>query len=335
MTQTPPVFVAHDASDLINSLPTLFGFRPHESIVAVATTGERRRFGFRLRVDMPEPEHVDLEATRIVGHLRANRAEGAILVAVTRRQEVALDLLDAIHAELDESGDIELIARVRADGERYWTDSLGSPTAGVAYETSDHHLAIVQAVAAGQQILPDRESLVDRFAAVTGERRRWLERATDEIVAEVVPVVTRTRPDQLVGAGLAVVEPILDRALAGRRISDADALRLAAWMSSVDVRDAVWGRINRETADDMLRVLTTVSCTVVPPFEPAVLSLTAFAAWLTGDGAQALIAVERALRADPGYSMARLVLEILEQGVSPAHWNDFVDGAHDRLSGNG
>jgi hypothetical protein len=335
MTQTPSLFVAHDASDLINSLPTLFGFRPDESIVAVATTGERRRFGFRLRADIPSPELVDAEATRIVGHLRANGAEGAILVAVTRRQEVALDLLDAIHAELDASGDIELIARVRADGERYWTDSLGSPAAGVAYETSDHHLAIVQAVAAGQQILPDRESLVDRFAAVTGERRRWLERATDEIVAEVVPRVARTRPDQVAAVGLAVVGPILDRALAGRRTSDADLVRLAVWVSSIEVRDAVWGRITRETADDVLRVLTVVSGSVVPPFEPAVLSLAAFAAWLTGDGAQALIAVERALRADPDYSMARLVLEILEQGVSPAHWSAFVDGGADRLSDDG
>jgi hypothetical protein len=335
MTQTPPLFVAHDASDLINSLPTLFGFRPDESIVAVATTGERRRFGFRLRVDIPAPEHVDLEASRIVGHLRRNGAEGAILVAVTRRQEVALDLLDAIHAELDESGDIELVVRVRADGERYWTDSLGSPAEGVAYQTSDHHLAIVQAVAAGQQILPDRASLVDRFAAVSGERRRWLERAAAEIMAEVVPVVARTRPDRVAEAGLAVVEPIVDRALAGRRVSDADLLRVAAWLSSIDVRDAVWGRITRETADDMLRVLTAVSTTVVPPFEPAVLSLAAFAAWLTGDGAQALIAVERALRADPGYSMARLVLDLLEQGVSPVHWTEFVDSAPDRLSDGG
>jgi hypothetical protein len=335
MTQTPPLFVAHDASDLINSLPTLFGFRPDESIVAVATTGERRRFGFRLRVDIPAPEHVDLEASRIVGHLRRNGAEGAILVAVTRRQEIALDLLDAIHAELDESGDIELVVRVRADGERYWTDSLGSPAEGVAYATSDHHLSIVQAVAAGQQILPDRASLVDRFAAVTGERRRWLERATAEIMAEVVPVVARTRPDRVAEAGLAVVEPIVDRALAGRRVSDADLLRVAAWSSSIDVRDAVWGRITRETADDMLRVLTAVSAAVVPPFEPAVLSLAAFAAWLTGDGAQALIAVERALRADPGYSMARLVLDLLEQGVSPVHWSEFVDGAPDRLSDEG
>jgi hypothetical protein len=335
MTQTPALFVAHDVPDLINALPTLFGFRPEESLVAVATTGPRRRFGFRLRVDVPAPEDVDLEARRVVSHLRRNGAEGAILIAVTRRQEVALDLLDAIHAELDASSDIELVVRARADGERYWTDAAGSPASGIVYETSDHHLSIVQAVAAGQQILPDRASLVERFAAVAGERRRWLGHATDAILAEIVPIVARTRPDQLAETGLAAVEPILDRAMAGRRTSDADLLRVAAWLSSVDVRDAVWARITRDNADDMLRVLTLVCGSVVPPFEPAVLSLTAFSAWLTGDGATALIAVERALRADPDYSMARTILEILEQGVSPVHWTDFVDGGPATASDDG
>jgi hypothetical protein len=75
-----------------------------------------------------------------------------------------------------------------------------------------------------------------------------------------------------------------------------------------------------DTADDMLRLLTLISRSVVPPCDSAVLSLAAFAAWLTGDGAQALIAVERALTADQEYSMARLILQMLEGGVSPSHW---------------
>lgn len=323
MTQTPSLFVAHDVPDLVNALPTLFGFHITESIVAVATTGPRRRFGFRLRQDIPEPEHVDIVAEQIVAHLRHQGAEGAIVIAVTRRQEIALDLLDAIHAEIDDADDIELIVRARADGSRYWTDEPGAPHEGLPYETSDHHLAIVQAVAAGQQILPDRESLVERFAAVTGERRRWLDNATSLIIDEVVPMVARTPPTELAQVGMAVVEPILGRALAHGRLLDGDALRIAAWVSSIGVRDAVWARIDRDNAAEMLRVLTLVSGIVVPPFEPAVLSLTSFAAWLTGDGAQALIAVERALRADPDYSMAHVLLQMLEGGVSPEHWRPF------------
>ncbi|MET1038228.1 MAG: DUF4192 family protein, partial [Aeromicrobium sp.] len=124
MTQTPPLFVAHDVPDLINSLPTLFGFRPTESVVAVATHGRRRRFGFRLRMDMPALQDVPEQARTVVDHLRHQGAEGAVVIALTTRQDVALDLLDEIHAELD---DIDMIVRARADGERYWTDEPGSP----------------------------------------------------------------------------------------------------------------------------------------------------------------------------------------------------------------
>jgi len=323
MTQTPSTFVAHDVPDLINALPTRFGFHLTESIVAIATNGPRRRLGFSLRMDMPQPEDVDAMATGVVAHLLNQGAEGAIVIALTQRQEVALDLLDAIHAQIDESDDLELVIRARADGQRYWTDEPGSSGHGRPYVSSGHHLSIVQAVAAGQQILPDRESLVERFAGVTGDRRRWLEQATDRILDEVVPMVARTAPGELAATGMAVVGPILDRALSGGRLLDADLLRVAAWVSCISVRDAVWSRIDHDNADDMLRVLTVVSGSVVPPFEPAVLSLTGFAAWLTGDGTQALIAIERALRADPGYSMARTFLDVLENGISPAHWTGF------------
>ncbi|NRQ50913.1 DUF4192 domain-containing protein [Aeromicrobium stalagmiti] len=320
MTTTPSVFTAHDVPDLINALPTLFGFRPDESLVAVATSGPRRRFGFRLRMDLPPPAEVDAAAATVVRHLLNQGAEGAIVIALTEQQDVALDLLDAVHGILDDTDGIELIVRARADGRRYWTDEPGSSPDGRPYETSDHHLSIVQAVAAGQQILPSREALAGRFRPVAGERRRWLEQTAAVVLDEVVPQVARTAPGGLAATGMAVVVPTLDRARAGLPVTDGDLLRLAAWVSTVSVRDEVWGLMNRENAAEMLGALTTVSASVVPPFEPAVLSLAAFAAWLVGDGAQALIAVERALKADPCYSMAGLILQILEGGISPDHW---------------
>ncbi|MBC7632856.1 DUF4192 domain-containing protein [Aeromicrobium sp.] len=321
MTDTRTVYTAHDVPDLIATLPTLFGFAPSESLVAIATHGERRRFGFRLRVDIPDDlSNIETLAAVVAGHLRRQGAEGAILVAVTQRQDVAELLLPAVEERFD---DIEGIVSIRADGSRYWTTDPGFPVAGIAYETSDHHIAVVHAIAAGQQILPDRQALVDRFGPVTGVRRTWLENATNAVLEGVVPLVANTEPGDLAAVGMRVVQPILDRGLAKERLTDDELVRFFVWASGVSVRDEIWAQIVRSNAERMLGLLTLISRNVVPPFEPAVLSLAAFAAWLTGDGAQALIAVERAMTADPDYSMAGLMLEMLEAGISPTCWTGF------------
>jgi hypothetical protein len=54
------------------------------------------------------------------------------------------------------------------------------------------------------------------------------------------------------------------------------------------------------------------------PYVPAPASLLAFTAWQSGDGALANIAIERALAADPGYSMALLLAEAVESGLPPS-----------------
>lgn len=321
-----PVFTAHDVPDLFNALPTLFGFRPAESVVAIATSGPRHRMGFRLRMDLPPHDHVDTAAEVIVGHLRRQGAEGVIALAVTENQEVAHDLLDAVEARL---GSIEPVVVARSDGQRYWVDVPGFPAEGVAYETSDHHLSIVQAVAAGQQVLPDREALVARFAPVAGERRRHMLAVTADARTHVLGVLGRHDQDAPIVAMRELVQ-MLEAAALGAAVTDRQAAELAVWVSAKNVRDAFCETITPDTAGAALALMTRVAQVVVPPFEPAVLALTAFAAWLTGDGAQALIAAERAHRADPRDAMAGLVLDLVESGTSPQQWRP---GDHLRRAG--
>src|SRR5260370_9284211 len=47
-------------------------------------------------------------------------------------------------------------------------------------------------------------------------------------------------------------------------------------------------------------------------------ALLAFTAWQAGDGALASVAIERALEADPDYSMALLVADALHAGLPPS-----------------
>ncbi len=49
-------------------------------------------------------------------------------------------------------------------------------------------------------------------------------------------------------------------------------------------------------------------------------TLLGFAAWLSGNGTLAWCGVERALDADPGYSMANLLTQLLAGAVPPSSW---------------
>lgn len=313
-----PVFTAHDIPDLFNAMPTLFGFRPVESIVAIATSGPRRRMGFRLRMDLPDAEHVDEAAAVVVGHLRRQGAEGVIALAITRRQDVAHDLLDAIEAGL---GAITPIVIARSDGRRYWVDVPGFPVEGIGYETSDHHVSIVQAVAAGQQVLPDREALVARFAPVSGECRERMEVLSQVALIRVLGDLGRHDEPSAVVA-LRELTPLWARVMAGEAVTEEDAATVSVWVNAITVRDAVWRLFTPDVAEAAFVLMSRVAQLVVPPYEPGVLALTAFAAWLTGDGAQALIAAERAHAVDPTYSMATVMLDLVRSGVGPQEWGD-------------
>lgn len=311
----PIVFTAHDVPDLLAAVPTFFGFTPTESLVAVATYGDRRRFGFRLRLDVPPLEAVPEAAEVVVGHLARQGPDGVVLLALSRDVDTAAALvratMDALPAE------IEPVVCAWADGERYWEPFPGFPADGLPYEASPHHRSIVAAIAAGQELLPDREALVARMSACEGTVRARMQAVTDRVVRERVGRLAQG----VLPAALAELDPLLaDVLTCDDRLTDEAVAVIAFWVSSIEVRDELWSRMDRESAHHWSRLLRDVSGRVVAPFEPSVLSLTAFASWLEGHGAQALIAAERAQAADPRYSMAELMLELVTSGLPPTAW---------------
>lgn len=322
MTDDVPVFTAHDIPDLINTLPTLFGFMPEDSIIAIATFGPRNRFGFRLRMDMPAPEHVGRAAAAIVAHLAHQGAEGAIVIAVTDRTEVAEQLVPQIERRL---GAIRPVVGVWADGTRYWTTFDDSDSEGHPYQTSDHHLAVVQAVAGGQEILPNRAALAAKLDPEPSPRREWLDLATATVIDQIVAALARSDDATMVDIGMTDVASALETGLARRRLTDDQALRLAVWATILPVRDALWALITPDNARDMVGLWCHVVRCAPPPLSAPSLCLAGFGSWLSGDGALALIAGERAIAVDPHYTLAGLLLKLLEGGVPPSAWRP-LDG---------
>lgn len=316
MTSTPPTYIAHDIPDLLDVLPALFGFTPRESFIAIATHGERIRIGFRLRMDLPAAEDIQLAARQAATYVRRQDPDGAILIALTADADLGDALMAAVIAELD---GMVVHEAVRADAEHYWVYTDGLPGHGVTY-TSRYSEAVLDAVMAGQQILPDREALVTKFAGVSGPRKTVMMAATDRALNAIAHELSDCPHADLGAVGMAVLEPIISGLAANATPADADLATLAVWVSSRSVRDEVWFRMDRTNAESSFALWTAVARSVVEPFEPPVLCLAAYSAWLCGDGAQALIAVERALEIQPDYTLAHLILRLIMSAISPAKW---------------
>jgi Domain of unknown function (DUF4192) len=102
-------------------------------------------------------------------------------------------------------------------------------------------------------------------------------------------------------------------AQAGRMPSDREAARYGVGLQGYAVRDAVWLAVD----DDRLQGIepwVNLARRLPSPYTAAPLFL---AAWRDGNGALAGIAAERALKCDPGYSAADLLLAALSRGIAP------------------
>ncbi|WP_019145533.1 DUF4192 domain-containing protein [Aeromicrobium massiliense] len=326
--------VCHDVPDILDLLPALFGFVPHESLVAVATHGERVRFGFRLRLDLPAAPDVDAAARVVAHHLRQASPDGLVLVTVTDGDGYVADALCDAVADLLEP--VPVVVAARTDGcSRYWLP--GGPDEGTPYAPGTSP-ATVAAVLDGREILPSRDALVARYAAATGERRARAEAATEAAVDELVAARRTPGPPSLAERGRRALDEVRDAFLrTGRVPDDAALVRLGVWTAVPEVRDHAWWGLSRDEATVHLRLWTAAAPLAVAPFDAHVLAVAGFLAWRSGDGAAALVATERALAASPVQSLARTVHELLVAGVPPSRWDDLLaaDGGGARTDENG
>jgi len=323
MTDNRPLFTAHDVPDLINTLPIMFGFTPEDSIVAIATSGSRHRMGFGMRMDMPAVEHVVPAAQQIVAHLGHQRAEGAIIIAITEHTTVAELLVPEVERRL---GFIRPVVSAWADGSRYWTTFDDCDPQGYPWEPSGHHPAVVRAITEGQEILPDRDALAAKLDPHGGERRIWLNNGIAPVAEQVLALIGNRGDESIADVAMADLAPALGAAHAGRRLTDDQSLRMVQWVMILPARDALWALITPASARTMLGLWSHVARCAPPPLAAPALTLAGFASWLSGDGALALIAAERALDIDPEYTLAGLLIQTLERGVPPTAWRPFEAG---------
>jgi hypothetical protein len=217
---------------------------------------------------------------------------------------------------------------LRADAGRYWSmlcdDPACCPAEGRSYDPGSHPAAAAMA-AAGLGAQPDRDALArtlqrpvgsaDLISRATGQALLRLAQLSDlaEAHGDNDPQLRVTR------AGRQEIQRAIRRYRAGGSIDSIGHLAwLAVLLADLRVRDDAWARMDPAYQAQHCRLWTDVLRAAALDYAPAPASLLAFAAWQGGNGALASMAVDRALNADPGYSMAHLLAGAVEAALPPS-----------------
>ncbi len=309
-------------------VPHMLGFYPSRSLVVLGL-GEQHRVMVTFRYDLPEPYDDEL-ATDIALHteyvLRRERIESALLIGYGS-ERLVLPVLLRTAARLGNHG-IRLQEALRAEGGRYWSllceDPRCCPPEGRPYDPGSHPAADAM-TRAGLAAHPDRESLartIRRPSGTAGTVARATEQARQRLnrIVEAGEAVGARDPGlRVTRIGRQEVQKAIRLYRSGGSIRAVARLAwLAVLLADIRVRDDAWARMDPRHREDHCRLWTDVVRGAATDFVPAPASLLAFTAWQAGNGALAALAVDRALAADPAYSMAQLLSSAIQAALPPA-----------------
>lgn len=327
--------------DLLAVVPYLLGFHPTDSLVVVAMRGGQMVFA--ARSDLPRSRASAAAraafADQLARVVARQGAQTASVIGYGAPDRVAA-AVPAVCDALTRCG-LEILDALRVTAGRYWSllcaDPECCPPDGTAFDVTTSALTAA-AVFAGQVVLPDRTALTRQVAPAGGQTRESMRQATERAVDRLATLIVTqpvtgsgvsaggpgTRAGTELGAarvavlraGKAVVREALSRAEAGGRLTDDEVAWLTLLLCHQPVRDFAW---ERTTPDEwQIALWTDVLQRAEPDLAPAPASLLAFAAWRSGHGALASVALERALGTDPAYSMALLLDDMLRSGLPPS-----------------
>ncbi|HEX6150436.1 DUF4192 domain-containing protein [Nocardioides sp.] len=297
------------AEDVLAAVRVVLGFEPHDSIVLISAGG---RHPLQARLDLPGPDCsgnelesvLDQLTVQLLVALRRASARCVVLVAYTGHDRLGRRCLRGLVRRLTRA-DISVAEALRTDGRRWYPldhDRSDLTVIGVPYDV-DSHPFVVAAVVEGRVVHSSRDDLA---AALRPQPAR---------VAEV----DAARPQPPASADWVRAQG--DRhAQTGTSPSPADAARLLVTIALTDVRETVWTGADRSEASAAVRFWADLVRCAPEDLVGDAAAVLAFYSWLSGDGAQAWCAVDRALEADPEQRLAQVVGDLLEAAFPPHEW---------------
>ncbi|WP_460524289.1 DUF4192 domain-containing protein [Flindersiella endophytica] len=258
-----------------------------------------------------------------------NGASYAVLVAYTTSADLARRSTGILAAALAASG-IGLLDALWVDGSRWRSlschDPHCCPTEGRPYDAEASRVA-AESVYHGEVAFAGEAELRRSIAPTRGLARIAMRRATARMDAEASRRYLRVENEEVQIAssiradGKAYVMRLVERYLSnGTSPTDDEVAWAGMYLYDIHVRDAAWLRMTTQTAQQHVQLWREIARRALPPYNVAPLALLAFAAWLSGDGPLARCAVDRVLDADPTYSMAHLIRDVVAAMVPPSVW---------------
>jgi len=311
-------------------VPHLLGFVPAKSLIVLGAGPPRCRVHLTLRFDLPDPP--DAAAAGAI-------AQHAVAVLTGQRQAMAVvigygpghlvtPLADRMREGAGRAG-LELRDVLRVEDGRYFSYLCREPSCcppeGVPVDPADPAAAAF--AAAGVPVLPDRAALAASIAPLGGLTRESMRQATRRAEAHAVDLLSRSARSagpraatRLVTLeGLSAVSGALAAFRGGGTFAtDNQVAWLSLSLASLRIRDDAWARMDPGHRTAHTRLWTDVVRRAERGYVPAPASLLAFTAWQCGNGALANVALDRALEADPGYSMALLLRDTIDAGAPPS-----------------
>jgi hypothetical protein len=89
-------------------------------------------------------------------------------------------------------------------------------------------------------------------------------------------------------------------------------------LADLRVRDDAWARMEPDHWEAHIRLWTDVVRGAATEYVAAPASLLAYVGWQAGRGSLAMVAIDRALAAQPDYSMALLIGGAVQAGMPPS-----------------
>ena len=311
------------AVDVLATVPYVFGFHPRDSVVLLGLAGARLVVQARADADAGVPPGA--LADQLTDLLLRQPVDAVVLVGYGPAALVTPPLA-ALRERLGRAG-IPVRDVLRADRGRYWSDACRDPDCcpadGTRYDPAATVVA-AQATVAGLVAWPSRDDLVRGYEPVDGPPAAAMAAATGRAHRRLADLAG---PGPAVGtvrlAARRAVRTAVARYRAGDRVDDDAAAWLCVLLDRVPVRDDAGGPTTADPTGygELWRDLTRRA---VPGLVPAPATLAGLAAWCRGEGTVAVIALDRALAADPGYRLALLLRQALAAGLPPPVWSTAV-----------